>query len=121
METVGQQAAGTKDRDIEHKDNEGDANTSVGNNNKADEPENDQKSESDQTASELMKQLMKPTETVEHVDKLASQSTEKLAGLNVDIEERREQITATVYGQCIGDAVGLLTEFLSESQAKHVS
>ena len=36
-------------------------------------------------------------------------------------DDRREQIFATIYGQCIGDAIGLLTEFLTMEQANYVS
>ncbi|XP_070193003.1 ADP-ribosyl-[dinitrogen reductase] glycohydrolase-like [Littorina saxatilis] len=35
-----------------------------------------------------------------------------------ELESRNAQITATIYGQCIGDAIGLLTEFLTKSEAK---
>ena len=34
--------------------------------------------------------------------------------------EEENQITAVLYGQCIGDAIGLLTEFLSKEDAKKV-
>lgn len=38
----------------------------------------------------------------------------------VRIGNWREQIIATIYGQCIGDAIGLLTEFMSQEQARYV-
>jgi len=31
-----------------------------------------------------------------------------------------DRILATIYGQCIGDAIGLLTEFLTKREAKRV-
>jgi len=38
-----------------------------------------------------------------------------------EVESRNAQIKATLYGQCIGDAIGLLTEFLSKKEADAVS
>ncbi|XP_076447765.1 ADP-ribosyl-[dinitrogen reductase] glycohydrolase-like isoform X2 [Babylonia areolata] len=35
-----------------------------------------------------------------------------------EIEARNAQIRATIYGQCIGDAIGLLTEFMSKEDAE---
>ena len=35
-------------------------------------------------------------------------------------EEEQARIKAVLYGQCIGDAIGLLTEFLSKEEAKEV-
>ena len=35
--------------------------------------------------------------------------------------ETIDRIIATIYGQCIGDAIGLLTEFLSKREAKLVN
>lgn len=35
--------------------------------------------------------------------------------------ETIDRILATIYGQCIGDAIGLLTEFLSKDEAKMVN
>ena len=36
-------------------------------------------------------------------------------------EERiKDQILATIYGQCVGDAIGLLTEFMTKEEAKEV-
>ena len=35
-------------------------------------------------------------------------------------EEEQNRIKAVLYGQCIGDAIGLLTEFLSKEEAKEV-
>ena len=32
----------------------------------------------------------------------------------------RDQMLATIYGQCVGDAIGLLTEFLTKEEAKEV-
>lgn len=37
---------------------------------------------------------------------------------NLDFES---VFLGTIYGNCIGDAVGLLTEFLSKDEAKEVS
>lgn len=37
-----------------------------------------------------------------------------------DVELRNDQIRATLYGQCVGDAIGLLTEFLTKKDAKKV-
>ena len=34
--------------------------------------------------------------------------------------EEENQIKAVLYGQCIGDAIGLLTEFLPKEDAKKV-
>lgn len=34
-----------------------------------------------------------------------------------DILDLEDQIRATIYGQCIGDAIGLLTEFMSKEDA----
>lgn len=31
-----------------------------------------------------------------------------------------QQIKAVIYGQCVGDAIGLLTEFLTKKDAKKV-
>ena len=109
--------------DVEQKENNNDETVinSVKHDNITDELNNEQTPQSNQSASELMKQLMKPIETVEPIDELANHPTRKLVELNAELEKRREQIMSTVYGQCVGDAVGLLTEFLSESQAKHVS
>ena len=33
----------------------------------------------------------------------------------------RDRIEATLYGNCIGDAIGLLTEFMNKPEAWHVS
>lgn len=35
-----------------------------------------------------------------------------------EIESRSGQIRATIYGQCTGDAIGLLTEFMTQEEAK---
>lgn len=35
-------------------------------------------------------------------------------------QEEQNQIKAVLYGQCIGDALGLLTEFLTKEEAKTV-
>lgn len=35
-------------------------------------------------------------------------------------QEEQNQIKAVLYGQCIGDAIGLLTEFLTKEEAKTV-
>ena len=32
-----------------------------------------------------------------------------------------DHIKGVIYGNCIGDAIGLLTEFMSKSEAAHVS
>ena len=37
-----------------------------------------------------------------------------------DILDLEDQIRATLYGQCIGDAIGLLTEFMSKRDAFEV-
>ena len=44
-----------------------------------------------------------------------------------DIESKFEKkdlvdhVKGVIYGNCIGDAIGLLTEFMSKSEAAHVS
>ena len=35
--------------------------------------------------------------------------------------EQQLQARAVLYGQCVGDALGLLTEFLTKKEAKQVS
>ncbi|KAK3596758.1 hypothetical protein CHS0354_038757 [Potamilus streckersoni] len=35
-----------------------------------------------------------------------------------DLHQLEEQIRATIYGQCMGDAIGLLTEFMSKEEAR---
>ncbi|KAL3868581.1 hypothetical protein ACJMK2_041382 [Sinanodonta woodiana] len=35
-----------------------------------------------------------------------------------DLSQLEEQIKATIYGQCMGDAIGLLTEFMSKEEAR---
>lgn len=37
-----------------------------------------------------------------------------------EVESRSDQIRATLYGQCVGDAIGLLTEFLTKKDAQKV-
>ncbi|KAL3868565.1 hypothetical protein ACJMK2_041366 [Sinanodonta woodiana] len=44
---------------------------------------------------------------------------EKTHVMRTDDVSREEQIKTTVYGQCIGDAIGLLTEFMTKSEAHH--
>ena len=39
-----------------------------------------------------------------------------------EVKDRIEdQIRAVIYGQCVGDALGLLTEFMPKKEAKSVS
>ena len=42
-------------------------------------------------------------------------------GLTPDPDNRlQDQILGTIYGNCIGDAIGLMTEFLNKEQATNV-
>ncbi|CAC5424615.1 unnamed protein product [Mytilus coruscus] len=49
---------------------------------------------------------------------MASSGDSETASHNQPSPETMDRILATIYGQCIGDAIGLLTEFLSKSEAK---
>ena len=40
---------------------------------------------------------------------------------NFEKKELVDHIKGVIYGNCIGDAIGLLTEFMSKSEAAHVS
>lgn len=57
-------------------------------------------------------------ESHENKDKVESNSESKRNNLD---EETEDRIWATLYGQCIGDAIGLLTEFMTVEDAKKVS
>ena len=46
-------------------------------------------------------------------------SPHKGAAVNIP-PETRDQIVATLYGQCMGDAIGLLSEFYSKDEAVEV-
>ncbi|XP_052082859.1 ADP-ribosylarginine hydrolase Tri1-like isoform X3 [Mytilus californianus] len=49
---------------------------------------------------------------------MASSGDSETASNNQPSPETMDRILATIYGQCIGDAIGLLTEFLSKREAK---
>ena len=72
-------------------------------------------------------------EAVEKTDKLVDSSEAKNAELSNQARrsehtgamenippETRDQIVATLYGHCMGDAIGLLSEFYSKEQAMMV-
>ena len=40
---------------------------------------------------------------------------------NFEKKDLVDHIKGVIYGNCIGDAIGLLTEFMSKSEAAHVS
>ncbi|XP_076109483.1 ADP-ribosyl-[dinitrogen reductase] glycohydrolase-like [Mytilus galloprovincialis] len=49
---------------------------------------------------------------------MASSGDGETTSHNQPSPETMDRIQATIYGQCIGDAIGLLTEFLSKDEAK---
>ena len=38
-----------------------------------------------------------------------------------DKEDLLDHLKGVIYGNCVGDAIGLLTEFMSKKEAQHVS
>ena len=42
------------------------------------------------------------------------------SNINQSLLDLQDQIRATIYGHCIGDAIGLLTEFMSQNEAHQV-
>ena len=44
-----------------------------------------------------------------------------LQGKHRDARQTYDKIIATIYGQCVGDALGLMTENMSKAECKKVS
>ena len=42
-------------------------------------------------------------------------------GRDTRASKLHRRILGTIYGQCIGDAIGLMTEFMDEEETKEVS
>ena len=66
-------------------------------------------------------ELLGSAETIDRTnyDRRSAKGLEKRK-TNEAVLDLEDQIRATIYGHCIGDAIGLLTEFMSQDQAHAV-